>query len=179
MVQKSSDHQLRGTVDYLPLFFSRFSTSKRWLALGFLNHQQYYLNDPSMMFATPGSCTPWCGARVGPGKPGLAGPSPDLTPGGQPLVWRGGQRDGTMICICYICIQHTRITWHFLGGAFCISKSQFMWYDLEYDRRLHMSEDMIHIILCQPHFMVFPGFPDFAPPFLAAEIFDMFGGLAF
>lgn len=42
-----------------------------------------------------------------------------------------------------------------------------------------MSEEMIHIILCQPHFMVFPGFPDYAPSFLAAEIFDMFGGLAF
>ena len=40
-------------------------------------------------------------------------------------------------------------------------------------------EDKFHIILCQPHFMAFPGFPDYAPPFLAADIFDLFGGLAF
>ena len=90
--------------------------------MGFLNHQQYYLNDPSLMFATPGSCTPWCGARVGPGKPGRAGPSPDLTPGRATVVL-GGAKGWYMICICYICLQHTRITWHFFGGAFCISKS--------------------------------------------------------
>ena len=177
MVQKSGDHQLRGTVDYLPLFFSIFSTSKRRLGMGFLNHQHYYLNDPSMMFATQAPALRDAAQELGQGSPDeqlFTGPYT-----GEGNRWfGGGRRDGTMICICYICIQHTQITWHFFSGALYI-KLPFMRYDLEYDRRLHMSEEMIHIILCQPHFMVFPGFPDYAPSFLAAEIFDMFGGLAF
>ena len=40
MLQKSGIHQLRLVVD-IPFFTSGFYTSKRWLALGFLNHQQY------------------------------------------------------------------------------------------------------------------------------------------
>lgn len=40
-----------------------------------------------------------------------------------------------------------------------------------------MGDFIINIILFQPHFMALPGFPEYAPPFLAADIFDMLGGL--
>ena len=40
MVQKYGDHQLRFLVQ-IP-FFTGFGIHARWLALGFLNHQQYY-----------------------------------------------------------------------------------------------------------------------------------------
>ena len=43
MVQKSCVHQLRLVVEIS--LFRGFHASKRWLALGFLNHQQYVLNE--------------------------------------------------------------------------------------------------------------------------------------
>ena len=39
MVQKSDLHQFRLVV--YPIIYDGFYTSKRWLGMGFLNHQQY------------------------------------------------------------------------------------------------------------------------------------------
>ena len=40
MVQKSGDHQLSLVV--YPIIYKVSKTSKRWLGMGFLNHQQYF-----------------------------------------------------------------------------------------------------------------------------------------